>query len=77
MELSLLIVKQIFSMFLMLLVGVSLVKSHIVEQKAGSSLSRIVLYVVLPCTIICTFQNAQQYELKSELIFVFAVAICC
>lgn len=40
MELSLLIVKQIFSMFLMLLVGVSLVKSRIVEQKAGSSLSR-------------------------------------
>ena len=77
MELSLLIVRQIFSMFLMLLVGVSLVKFRIVEQKAGSSLSKIVLYVVLPCTIICTFQNAQQYEMKAELIFVFVVAICC
>lgn len=76
MELSLLIIKQILSMFLMLLVGVALVKFHIVEQKAGSSLSKIVLYVVLPCTIICTFQKAQQYEMKDELIFVFLVAIC-
>ena len=61
----------------MLLVGVLLVRLGIVEQKTGSSLSRIVLYVVLPCSIICTFQNAQQYELKKELIFVFIVAICC
>lgn len=77
MELSLLIVWQIFSMFLMLLVGVVLVKLGIVEQKTGTSLSRIVLYVVLPCSIIYTFQNAQQYELKNELLFVFVVAICC
>lgn len=77
MELSLLIVRQIISMFLMLLVGVALVKFRIVEQKAGSYLSKIVLYVVLPCTIICTFQKAQQYEMKNELIFVFIIAICC
>lgn len=77
MGLSLLIVRQIISMFLMLLVGVLLVKFDIVERKAGSYLSKIVLYVVLPCTIICTFQKAQQYEMKHELIFVFAVAICC
>ncbi len=37
-----------FSMFLMLLVGAALVKFRIVEQKAGSSLSKIVLFVVLP-----------------------------
>lgn len=77
MELSFLIVRQIISMFFMLLVGVSLVKFRVVEQKAGSYLSKIVLYVVLPCTIICTFQKAQQYEMKRELIFVFIVAICC
>jgi len=77
MELSILIVRQIISMFLMLLVGVALVKLRVVEQKAGSYLSKIVLYVVLPCTIICTFQKAQKYEMRKELLFAFVVAICC
>ncbi len=43
MELSVMIVEQILSMFLMIAVGMLLIRLHIVGEEAGKGLSRIAL----------------------------------
>lgn len=56
MELSLLLIKQIASMFLMMAVGVLLVRLKVLKPEHGSVISRILLYAVVPCTIINSYQ---------------------
>lgn len=56
MELSLLLVKQIASMFLMMATGVVLVRLRVLKPEHGSVISRILLYAVVPCTIINSYQ---------------------
>lgn len=56
MELSLLLIKQIASMFLMMAVGVVLVRLRVLKPEHGSVISRILLYAVVPCTIINSYQ---------------------
>lgn len=77
MELSLLIMQQIISMFLMIAVGVLLVKFHVVNKKAGIHLSKIVLNVILPCTIINAFQIEYKSEIINGLLLAFGAAIVC
>lgn len=55
-ELSLLLVKQIASMFLMMATGVVLVRLRVLKPEHGSVISRILLYAVVPCTIINSYQ---------------------
>lgn len=75
MELSLLIAEQILIMLLMIGVGVALVRFHIVDKGTGKSLSEIVLYVILPCTIINAFQIEYSQEVLRGLLFAFGAAI--
>ena len=43
-------------MFLMIVVGYVLVRSKAVEKNLGTFLAKVVMYVVLPCTIVDAFQ---------------------
>ena len=56
MELSLLLMKQIASMFLMMAVGVILVRLKVLKPEHGTVISKILLYAVVPCTIINSYQ---------------------
>ena len=55
-ELSLLLMKQIASMFLMMAVGVILVRLKVLKPEHGTVISKILLYAVVPCTIINSYQ---------------------
>ncbi len=77
MTLSILIFKQIISMFLMIMVGFILIKAKVIEKNAGSYLAKVVMYVVLPCTIIHAFQIERSEETIKGLLFAFGVALAC
>jgi len=62
MELSLLLIRQIAAMFLMLAVGCILVRTKILKPEHGTTLSRLLLYAVIPCAIINSYQIAYSAE---------------
>ena len=48
--------KQIASMFLMMAIGVVLVRLKVLKPEHGTVISKILLYAVVPCTIINSYQ---------------------
>ena len=56
MELSILLAEQIAAMFLMMGVGVLLVRLRILKPEHGTVISKILLYAVIPCSIINSYQ---------------------
>ncbi|MBE5760130.1 MAG: AEC family transporter [Clostridiales bacterium] len=56
MELSLLLAKQIASMFLMIFLGFISLKAKLITPKDGKVLSKVAMYVVSPCMILTAFQ---------------------
>lgn len=75
MELSFLILQQIVSMFLMIMVGFVLVRIKVFSKDMGSYLSKVVLYIVLPCTIVNAFQIEYSNEVAQGLLYAFVVAL--
>ena len=58
MTISILLMKQIAQLFLMIFMGYLIVKTGIVEDTDSKVLSKIILYLVIPCVIINAFQVA-------------------
>lgn len=56
MQISILLAKQIAELFLMILMGYIVVKLGLVTDDDSKVLSKIVLYLVIPCVIIDAFQ---------------------
>ncbi len=56
MELGLLLVKTIASMFLMMGIGYLIIKTKLLKPEQGKVISTLVLYVIVPCMIITSFQ---------------------
>lgn len=77
MELGILIFKQIISMFIMILVGFILIRLKIIKNNAGLYLAKIVIYVVLPCTIVNAFQIERNPNVINGMIFAFVIALIC
>ncbi len=75
MSVSLLIIYQILSMFIMIAVGVVLRKTNLLEAEAESVLSKIALKVLLPCVIIHAFQVEYRAEIRDGLLLAFLCAI--
>ena len=69
------IMQEIVSMFLMVAVGIILIRTGMVEDATGTYLSRIAMKVLLPCTIINAFQIEYGEEIKKGLILAFVLAI--
>ena len=57
MHMSLLLMEQILELFLMILMGFIIVKAGIVTDEDSKVLSKIVLYLIIPCVIINAFQE--------------------
>ncbi|MCD8197152.1 MAG: AEC family transporter [Lachnospiraceae bacterium] len=55
MQISILLAQQIVKLFLMILVGYILVKLKILDSKDSQVISKILLYAVLPCSIVSAF----------------------
>lgn len=71
MELSLLLAENIAAMFLMGLVGYVIVKIKILKEKDSKVISKIIVYVILPCVIV----NAFQMEYSADKMKGFLIAI--
>lgn len=72
---SLLLAKQIVELFLMLIMGFVLVKTHLLKSTSSESLSVVALYLVTPCVIIESFQVNLTSETRNGLLLAFAAAI--
>lgn len=48
MQISILLMEQIFELFLMILMGFIIVKAGIVKEEDSKVLSKIVLYLIIP-----------------------------
>ena len=56
MHISILLMEQIIELFIMILMGFIIVKAGIVKDEDSKVLSKIVLYLIIPCVIINAFQ---------------------
>jgi len=75
MELSILLVKQIGTMFIMIFFGYIVTRFHIVKSEDSKSLSMIALYLVFPCVIIDSFQIGYSQERMLGLELAIAASI--
>ena len=56
MHISMLLMEQIVELFIMIFMGFAIVKAGIVKDEESKVLSKIVLYLVIPCVIVNAFQ---------------------
>ena len=75
MEISILLMEQIAELFLMILMGYIIVKTGLLKGEYSKVISKIVLYLVIPCVIINAFQVDYTSEKVKELLLVFAASV--
>ena len=75
MEISILLIEQIAELFLMILMGYIIVKTGLLKGEDSKVISKIVLYLVIPCVIINAFQVDYTSEKVKELLLVFAASV--
>lgn len=74
MQISLILLEQITQLFLILIMGYILVKSGMVKSSDSKIVSVIVVYLATPCIIINSFQVDYTPQVRTGLIYAFAVA---
>ena len=67
--------EQIAELFLMILMGYIIVKTGLLKGDDSKVISKIVLYLVIPCVIINAFQVDYTSEKVKELLLVFAASV--
>jgi len=75
MELSILLVKQIGSLFIMILFGYIAFKLHLVKLEDSKVLSILTLYLIFPCVIIDSFQIGYSQERMQGLTLAIVASI--
>ncbi len=75
MEISLLLMQQIAELFLMILMGYMIVKAGLLKGEDSKVISKIVLYLIIPCVIINAFQVDYTSEKVQGLLLAFAAAV--
>lgn len=72
---TVLLIRKIVELFLIMLLGYAIVKSKIIQAKESSVLSKLSLYLVVPCVIINSFQIEFTENVKNGLLLAFSVAV--
>ncbi|MGE5396774.1 MAG: AEC family transporter, partial [Chitinophagales bacterium] len=75
MELSILLVKQIGTMFIMILFGYILKKCRILKFEDSKTLSLLALYLIFPCVIFNSFLISYSQERMLGLVLAVAASI--
>ena len=75
MQISILLMEQIFELFLMILMGFIIVKAGIVKEEDSKVLSKIILYLIIPCVIINAFQVNYTKETVNGLLLALVASI--
>jgi len=74
MSVSLLLLNKIVQFFFIMLMGFALVKSRLVNSRDSIILSKISIYILMPCTIINAFQIDMDDSIRTGLMFAFGAA---
>lgn len=77
MHISILLMEQIIELFIMILMGFIIVKTGIVKDEDSKVLSKIVLYLIIPCVIINAFQVDYTSKTVRGLLIAFAASVIC
>lgn len=72
---SLLLMEKIAELFLLMLLGFVIVKAGILKSSDSMVLSKLCLYLIMPCVIIGAFQVDLKKEVQSGLLLAFAAAV--
>ena len=75
MEISILLIKQIIQMFIMILFGYLMVKGKIIKSEESKTISALLLYVIIPCSLINSFSIEATPEKMQGLMYSFLGAI--
>ena len=75
MELSLLLIQKIVSLFLIMFLGYLLVRCRLVKSSDSRVISVLSLYLIIPCTIISAFEVDFSPEVRQNLLLAVAAAV--
>ena len=75
MAIGLLLAQKIAQLFLILLSGFVLVRTHILRVEDGEPLSKLVIWLMLPCVIIASMQIDLTPEIGKGILFTAVVSI--
>lgn len=75
MHISILLMEQIIELFIMIFMGFIIVKTGIVKDDDSKVLSKIVLYLIIPCVIINAFQVNYTSKTVRGLLIAFAASV--
>ena len=75
MHISILLMEQIIELFIMILMGFIIVKAGIVKDEDSKVLSKIVLYLIIPCVIINAFQVDYTSKTVRGLLIAFVASV--
>ncbi|MCH3971731.1 MAG: AEC family transporter [Oscillospiraceae bacterium] len=71
----LILIKKIISLFLMMLLGVLLVKTKICKAEDSKVLSALSIYLIMPCMILSAFQISYSEKIRNGLLLAFFAAV--
>lgn len=75
MNISILLMQQIVQLFLMIFMGYLIVKTGLVSDDDSKVLSKIILYLIVPCVIINAFQVDYTTDTVKGLLIAFAASV--
>lgn len=75
MHISVLLMEQIVELFIMIFMGFIIVKAGIVKDEDSKVLSKIVLYLIIPCVIINAFQVEYTSKTVNGLLLALAASV--
>jgi predicted permease len=75
MHISMLLMEQIAELFIMIFMGFAIVKVGIVKDEESKVLSKIVLYLVIPCVIVNAFQVDYTAQTVKGLMIAFVASV--
>ncbi|MDD6326790.1 MAG: AEC family transporter [Lachnospiraceae bacterium] len=75
MDISILLAKQIAQLFLMIFMGFLIVKTGLLKDEDSKVLSKIVLYLIVPCVIVNAFQVDYTPQTVRGLLIAFAASL--
>lgn len=75
MHISMLLMEQIVELFIMIFMGVAIVKAGIIKDEESKVLSKIVLYLVIPCVIVNAFQVDYTAQTVKGLMIAFVASV--
>lgn len=74
-EISLILLKETVKLFLIMLMGFALIRTGKLRSSDGKALSVLLVYLILPCVIIHSFQVEPSEAVRRGLLFAFCAAV--